>query len=116
MSKPLTVERAGMLSLAMVLAGIVLMGVSIADLYGDSFTELGAWGYWLLAGGAVILGIGVFWVISYHRHIRKFRKLMEEKSKAAFVKKLDDIEYLAWILPMKYENELGAKKKEFGLK
>ena len=116
MSKPFTVERAGVLSTGLVLAGIVMVIISLADLFGNSFKQLGAWGYWVLGIGAVLLLIGIIWTVSYRNNIRKFRKLMEEKSKAAFVKKLDDIEYLAWNLPMKYEKELIAKKKEFGLK
>lgn len=116
MSKPLTVERAGLLSSAMVLAGMVMVIVSSADLFGSDFKQLGAWGFYVLGIGAVILLIGVLWTASYRTRVRKFRKLLKEKSKAAFVKKLDDAEYLAWNLPMKYEKELGVKKREFGLK
>jgi hypothetical protein len=41
---------------------------------------------------------------------------MEEKSKANFVRKIDDVEYLAWKLPLKFEERLSAKKKELGIK
>jgi hypothetical protein len=66
--------------------------------------------------GAILLLIGLiwFWIVAANR--RKFNKLMEEKSKAAFVKKLDDVEYLAWRLPMRYEERLKDKKKQFGIK
>ena len=51
-------------------------------------------------------------VLCSTRHqCRKFNKLMEEKSKAAFVKKLDDVEYLAWRLPMKYEDSSSSKEE-----
>lgn len=116
MPKPLTVERAGPLSSATLLAGIVLAIVGAADLFGNEFTQLGAWGWYVLGLGAVVLLIGAYWTFSYRRNVRRFRKLLEEKSRAAFLKKLDDVEYLAWNLPMKYERELGDKKRELGIK
>jgi hypothetical protein len=116
MAKPFTVERAGALSAGLDLVGLIMLIVSISDLYGNNFKQLGAWGYWILGIGAVVLLIGAIWTFTYHRNVRKFRKLMEEKSRAAFVKQMDDVEYLAWNLPMKYEQELGLKKRDFGLK
>jgi len=37
-------------------------------------------------------------------------------SNASFLKTMDDTEYLAWRLPVKYEKELEAKKAEFKIK
>lgn len=114
--KPLTVERAGVLSSGLTIIGLILVIVGAADLFGNNFKQVGDWGYWALIIGVIVLAIGVLWMLSFRLHVRKFRKLLEEKSKAAFVKKLDDVEYLAWNLPMRYEQELVAKKKEFGIK
>lgn len=116
MSKPFIVQRAGALSLVTLMAGIAMTVVAILDLLGIAFTELGNWDYWLLMGGILFVLIGGVWFFLHVKNIRKFRELMEEKSKANFLKKLDDVEYLAWRLPMKYEEELAIKKKGFGLK
>lgn len=116
MSKPFTVQHTAMISLAVLLAGVVMVLVGLLDLVGYGFKEIGNWGYWVLGIGAILLLIGVIWFALFRINVRKFNQLMEEKSKAAFVKKQDDAEYLAWRLPMKFEDRLAVKKKEFGLK
>jgi hypothetical protein len=116
MSKPFTVEHAFVLSLVLLLAGVALLIVGVLDLIGNSFGEIGAWGYWLAGIGVVLVLVGAIWLATYRINVRKFNALMEEKSKAAFVKKLDDVEYLAWRLPTSFEERLGSKKKDFGVK
>jgi hypothetical protein len=116
MSKPFTVQHAPLISMSLLMAGAILTAVGILDLVGRGFEEAGAWGYWLVGIGVVLLIAGAIWFASYRNNVRKFNDLMEEKSKAAFVKKLDAVEYLAWRLPMTFEERLGAKKKEFGIK
>jgi bacteriorhodopsin len=102
--------------MAVLLAGVVMVLVGLLDLVGYGFKEVGNWGYWSLGVGAILLLIGGIWFALYRINVRKFNKLMEEKSKATFVKKLDDVEYLAWRLPMKFEERLSVKKKDFGMK
>jgi type VI protein secretion system component VasK len=116
MSKPFTVQYAGPISLAVSLAGVAMVAVGVLDLLGYRFKTVGTWGYWILAIGAILLLIGVIWFWIYAANKRKFKKLMEEQSKAAFVKNLDDVEYLAWRLPMKFEERLLEKKKQFGIR
>lgn len=116
MSKPFTVQHAGLLSLTILVVGAGMVAVGLLDLMGYRFKEVGSWGYWILGIGALLLLIGVIWLWIYAANKRKFNRLMEEQSKAAFVKKLDDVEYLAWRLPMKYEERLIDKKKQFGMK
>ena len=116
MSKPVQVERAAPLSIGMLVAGTAMMIVAILAMYNIAFTEMGYWDWWVLIIGALIAVIGGIWFVSYVMNVRKFRKLIVEQSKAAFIKELDDLEYLAWRLPMKFETELMAKKKHFGLK
>lgn len=116
MSKPVQVERAAPISIGMMVGGVAMIVIAILALYGIAFTELGNWDYWVLIIGGGLAVIGALWFISYVLNVRKFHKLMAEKSKAVFLKELDDIEYLAWRLPLRYEEELMAKKKHFGLK
>lgn len=116
MSKPYTVQHAPTLSLAILGVGAVMLIVGLMDLLGDYFLQVGAWGFWLVGIGAVMVLIGAIWFISFRLNVRKFNKLMEEKSKAVFVKQLDDVEYLAWRLPMNFEEELSVKKRDFGVR
>ncbi len=116
MSKPFTVQHAGEISAGILVVGIALFVMGLLDLLDVQFVEVGAWGYWLLGIGAALLIVGIVWVLSYRLSVNKFEKMLEEKSKANFVKKLDDAEYLAWKLPLKFEEQLMSKKREFGVK
>jgi uncharacterized membrane protein len=116
MSKPFTVQHTSMISLAILGVGAVMLIVGLLDLLGDYFSQVGAWGFWLVVIGAVMVLAGAIWFVTYRINVRKFEKLMEEKSKAVFVKHLDDVEYLAWRLPSGFEERLAVKKKDFGVK
>ncbi|NLK25435.1 MAG: hypothetical protein GX307_02535 [Euryarchaeota archaeon] len=116
MSKPFLVQRANILSIGMLSGGLAMIIIATLALKGIAFTEMGNWDYWVLIIGVFVALIGGLWFATYISNIRKFHKLLNEQSKANFMKKQDDIEYLAWQLPLKYENELAMKKKYFGLK
>lgn len=116
MEKPFIVQYLVPLSLTMLIVGAVMVVVGILDLTGNGFQGMGNWGYWIAGIGCFVLVIGFAWHLSYRLHARKFRKLMGEKSKAVFVKQIDDIDYLLERLPMMYDDELMSKKKELGIK
>ena len=51
----------------------------------------------------------------FFKKTRELASLIDTPSKAKFVRNLDDIEYLAWVLPQRFEDKVIAKKKEFKL-
>lgn len=116
MPKPVTVEYAPILSLCCMVIGILLLILgSIGELgMYDLGSGLSLW--IIILSGILFLVIGGFWFSSFVRKVRKFRKLMGEKSKAMFVRNLDDIEYLAWQLPTRYEEEVLKRKRDFKIK
>jgi len=116
MSKPFYVERANLLSLGLLIAGAALVAVAALAFSNVAFTEIGNWDWWVLIAGGLLLLVGALWYASYVLNVRKFRRLLQENSKANFVRKQDDVEYLAWRLPLRYEEELAAKKKQLGLR
>jgi hypothetical protein len=71
---------------------------------------------WALVVGFIAFAFGLYWLAGYLRNVRDFKKLIEEQSKAALIKNLDDIEYLAWKLPIRFEEELQERKKRLGVK
>jgi H+/Cl- antiporter ClcA len=81
----------------------------------DLTDPFGSWVYWLIIIGPLGLIVAVWWLYDFMKKTRKLADLLKTPSKARFVRNLDDIEYLAWSLPMKYEQEVLKKKKEFGL-
>lgn len=115
MAKPFTVERAMELSALMTLVGAALAVVGLVDLTAGT-AGFGGWSIWALIAGFIVFVFGIFWLAGYLRNLRDFRALMGEESKATFIKNLDDIEYLAWKLPLRFEEELMEKKKRIGVR
>lgn len=115
MSKPVSVERGLELSVIAVVAGAALFIIGLSDALGW-FIDIGGWGFYSGAAGVLFLIIGTVWLISILQRIKNFRRLMLEKSKAGFVRSLDDIEYAAWRLPSKYDALLMQKKRDMGVK
>ena len=115
MAKPLAVERAMELSTLMTLVGVILAVISLADITTGT-TGLGGWSYWTVIVGLVVFAFGLYWMAGYLRNVRDLQRILGEQSKAAFVKELDDAEYLAWKLPTRFEDELFEKKRRFGMK
>jgi len=82
--------------------------VELGDPFGD-------WLTWLVVIAPVGLVVCVWWFYDYVKKTRELAKLIDTPSKAKFVRNMDDIEYLAWVLPMRFESQVIEKKKEFKL-
>ncbi len=115
MPKPINVERGLEISVLITVLGAVLLFLGISDAL-DWSVDLGGWGFYTGAVGVISIIVGMIWLISILQRIRRFGVLMEEKSKAIFVRSLDDLEYTAWRLPSKYDELLAKKKREMGIK
>ena len=116
MTKPFLTERAQILASLFLIVGLVFSALGIIGLTSKDLLNLGDWYYWLVMVGVPLLLVGIIWLWIYLVRIREFHKALQEKSKANFLKSMDDTEYFAWRLPMKYELELEAKKAEFNIK
>jgi hypothetical protein len=116
MTKPFLTERAPMLASLFLIGGLVLSALGIIGLTTKDVLNLGSWDYWLVMVGVPLLLIGVVWLWIYMARVKNFHKELSEKSKANFLKGMDETEYLAWRLPAKYEKELADKKTEFNIK
>ena len=82
---------------------------------GDLSSPLGDWATWAVIIAPIGLIACVWWLYDYVKKTRELAKLIDTPSKAKFVRNMDDIEYLAWVLPKRYENQVIDKKKEFKL-
>lgn len=76
----------------------------------------GEWAYWLLLIGPLVLIGAVWWLYDYIKKSRTLERLMATPSKAKFVKNLDEIEYLAWSLPRRFETRVIEKKRKLNIK
>ena len=116
MTRPVYVQYVVPLSIGMIVLGTVMLAVGIFDLTGVEVLEVGGWNYYLVGVGAVLLLAGVLLLWAYVKRVRHFKELMKEKSKKAFVSNLDDLEYTAWRLPKKFEEQVAEKKRGFEIK
>ncbi len=79
---------------------------------GDLSSPLGNWATWTVLAAPVGLIVCIWWLYDYVKKTRELASLIDTPSKAKFVRNLDEIEYLAWSLPQKFETEVIEKKRE----
>ncbi len=82
---------------------------------GQLTTPFGQWVSYLVVVGPIGLVVCLWWLYDYEKKIRELGQLIDTPSKAKFVRNIDDIEYLAWVLPQRFEDKVLTKKKEFKL-
>ncbi|MDH3364608.1 MAG: DUF3198 domain-containing protein [Thermoplasmata archaeon] len=82
----------------------------------DLSAPFGEWAYWLLLIGPLVLLGSIWWLYDYIKKSRSLERLMATPSKAKFVRNLDEIEYLAWSLPQRFETRVIEKKRKFNIK
>ncbi len=85
----------------------------ILGFLGQLTTPFGSWVSYLVVIGPIGLVVSLWWLYDYEKKIRELAKLTDTPSKAKFVRNIDDIEYLAWVLPQRFEDKVLEKKKEF---
>lgn len=81
----------------------------------DLTEPVGSWAYWFVAVGPIGLVVAIWWLYDYVKKTKKLADLIGTPSRAKFVRNLDDIEYLAWSLPRRYEKQVLQRKRDFGL-
>jgi H+/Cl- antiporter ClcA len=79
----------------------------------DLSDPFGRWISWIVVAAPIGLIVCVWWYYDYLKKIRELAELIDTPSKAKFVRNLDEIEYLAWSLPQRYEDKVLTKKKDF---
>jgi len=75
----------------------------------------GNWAYWMIVVGPIGLAVCIWWVYDYFKKVQKLSRLIDTPSKAKFVRNIDDIDYLAWSLPQRFEDKVLEKKRGFRL-
>lgn len=78
----------------------------------DLATPFGDWVTWFVVVSPIGLIVCAWWLYDFFRKTRKLAGLIDTPSKAKFVRNIDEIDYLAWSLPQRYEDQVLTKKKE----
>ena len=124
-------EMSALLSLVFGLLSVIgVVGALYIDNNGDNVTfslpsgvsflndlvqPFGTWVTWIGIIAPVSFVVSVWWLYDYVHKVRKLTGLMDTSSRAKFVRNMDDIEYLAWVLPRRFEKQVIEKKREFKL-
>lgn len=106
---------AGVMSLLFGLLGVIYDGKD-APLGLDFLSDIGPWGYWAILLGVLAILVGGYYTYDHIAQIRKFKRLMEGRGRANFIKDLDEIERLAYGLGPSYEMKVVERKHEYKLK
>ena len=75
--------------------------------------KVGNFAIWFAILGLILLLAGLFYFIATIFNKRKFEKLIDTHSKAKFIRKLDEIDKLAWKLTNKERQKVVLKKRKF---
>lgn len=86
---------------------------SALSFLGELARPFGTWATWLVVAAPIGLVICIWWFYDYIKKTKELAQLLDTPSKAKFVRNLDDIEYLGWSLPRRYEKKVIDKKREF---
>jgi len=81
----------------------------------DLIQPFGTWVTWVAIIAPIGFIVSIWWLYDYIKKTRKLARLMDTPSRAKFVRNMDDIEYLAWVLPRRFEKHVLDKKREFKL-
>jgi len=76
----------------------------------------GAWNYWFLGIGLILMGVGGWYFFDTIRKRRKFEEYIHSESKREFVNNLRELEEIAYKLGERYEKRLEEKKKKWKVK
>ncbi len=114
-----------LLILGVILTVLGIYGVFIYDSKAEEpppetlvniMNSIGDWKYWCLLMGPIVLIAGGWYFFDNVTKRREFRGLMETTSKSKFIKNQDRVEFLAWKLTYKHQEQLAEKKKELNIK
>lgn len=76
----------------------------------------GAWNYWFLGLGVILIIVGGWYTFDTLRKRRKFEEYINSESKREFVNNLRELEEITYKLGEKYEKILDEKKKKWKVK
>ncbi len=116
MSKSFRVEYADILWPIVTVLGVGTVIVSAYELMTLEGSLMGGWSFYTLLIG-IFFGIWGIWELVVHvKRVRKMRVFLSTEGKAHLIRNIEEMEYLAWCLPSKWEVALKEKKRSYRVK
>ena len=113
------------LSITLIICGFVLLFMGIlwywfrSALENDllkSIYDLGEWNAYLLVGGLIIFGIGLYYIYSYITNKKFVLEEIQTNKRSEFLKKHKELRGTVKHLPSKYQKMVKDKEKELKIK
>ena len=106
------------LGIIILLMGVIFYWFSGVELgfYTDIIRDLDQWNAFLLVGGLIIFGIGVYYLYSYFNIKGFVLEELETNKRSEFLKKHKELKAKVKHLPKKYQNMVREKEEELNVK
>lgn len=116
MARPLRVEYADIIWPAMSVVGVAAVVLSALALMELDGSPLGGWSFYTLLIG-IFIGIwGIWELVVHHKRIKRMREFLAMEGKSHLVRNIEEMEFLAWCLPSRWEEALKEKKRHYRVK
>ena len=106
------------IGLFLLFMGIIFYWISDIELgfYTDIIKKLGQWNAFILVGGLIIFGIGLYYLYSYQTNRAFVLEEIKTNKRSEFLKKHKELKGTVKHLPSKYRKMVKDKEKELKIK
>ncbi len=106
------------IGLFLLFMGVIFYWISSIELgfYTDIIKELDQWNAFLLVGGLIIFGIGIYYLYSFIINKKFVLEEIQTNKRSEFIKKHKELKGIVKHLPSKYKKMVKDKEKELKIK
>ncbi len=106
------------IGLFLLFMGIIFYWISDIELgfYTDIIKKLDQWNAFILVGGLIIFGIGLYYLYSYQTNRAFVLEEVKTNKRSEFLKKHKEVKGTVKHLPSKYQKMIKDKEKELKIK
>jgi hypothetical protein len=113
------------LSIILIILGLFLFSMGIIfywmnnmnlGIYTEMIMQLDQWNAFILVGGLIIFGIGLYYLYSYLTNRKFVFEELQTNKRSEFLKKHKELKGVVKHLPSKYQKMVKKKEKELNIK
>ena len=106
------------IGLFLLFMGVIFYWINTIELgfYTDIIQKLDQWNAFLLVGGLIIFGIGIYYLYSFIINKKFVLEEIQTKKRSEFIKKHKELKGIVKHLPSKYKKMVKDKEKELKIK
>ena len=106
------------IGLFLLFMGVIFYWINNIELgfYTDIIQKLDQWNAFLLVGGLIIFGVGIYYLYSFIINKKFVLEEIQTKKRSEFIKKHKELKGIVKHLPSKYKKMVKDKEKELKIK